>query len=121
MKITINTENINQIGSYEEGSFSEIELGDTLDFVKFEERQKLLGFVLSKLQYGGIIDIRGLDIRLLAHHVLYERNTIEDINVILQRNSFSDTNTICDILKKAGLSIEYKGIGLCRYNIKAKK
>lgn len=121
MKLVINTENINQITSYEEGSFSEIDFGETLDFVKFQERQKLLSFVLSKLQFGGIINIQGLDIKLLAHYVLYETNNLQDINVLLERGSYSDINTICTELKQAGLSIEYKNIGSCRYTIKAKK
>ena len=121
MKLTINTENINQIGSYEEGAFSEIELDDVLDFLPFGERLKILAVVLSKLQYEGIIHITGLDIRLFAHHVLYEDNTLENINVLLSRGSYLDIHTICEQLKQAGLSIQYKNIESCKYIVKAKK
>ncbi len=121
MKIVINTENINQIGSYEEGSFSEIELGNLLDLIKFEERQGVLNVVLSKLQFEGIIKIQGLDIRLLAQHILHQQNTLADINVFLAVASCVDTASICESLKQAGLTIQYKGIGLCQYSITAKK
>jgi len=121
MKITINTENINQISSYEEGSFTEINFGDTLDFVKFSERSKLLNLVLSKLQYEGIISIHGLDIRLFANYVLYQSNNLQDINVLLERGSYSEINAICTELKQAGLSIQYKNIDSCKYVVKAKK
>jgi len=121
MKTLFNIENISSIERHEEGSLEHILLNDTLDSIRFEEREKLLDFVLSKLQFRGIIEITGVDVYLIANHILSQSLDIKTINDILSKQSYGDINTLCDKLKKDGLKIEYKTCTSYTYKVIAKK
>lgn len=116
----IDIQNISQI---DDASCEHIQLNECLDYVRFDERQKLLQEVIKKLRYGGNIEIQGVDLLSLSNNLKNGRMTTKDINKIyLNGRKSNDTlrSTVGDV-QSSGITIEMTKIDDPLYYIKGKR
>lgn len=92
---------------------TEITVDDFLSLFYFDEIEKVINIILSKLRLGGTITFSDYDFELLAHQLDTGAINIEVLNMMFQGKnirSFVSLDLVESILNKFGIKIIEKGI-----------
>jgi len=75
-----------------DASIDKLVLNDILDFVSWQDRLKVIKMAVSKLAYGGIIEIRGLDLLDMSRGIFtMDVSIVEAQSILFQQRESSDT------------------------------
>ncbi len=110
---------VNHLDKVAAASVENIRLSTTLDYV--EKRGEVLELAVSRLRYGGEIEILGSDIYDVARGLHYAELDLEHADALLYRGRLSiDTlQNVVHQLEELGLSIKIKRIHKYVYFVKA--
>lgn len=112
---------INQLDEITNASIDDIRLGNTLDYVS--NRNDALRDVLSKLRYGGSIEILGVDIYDVGRGLAFCGLDLQEANKLLYegKQSVDTLQNVTATLQSLELEILIKRIHKYVYFIKAKR
>lgn len=111
----------NNLGDVHNASCEEIFIGDSLDY--FENRQEAFSYVLSKLKYGGVATITGIDLLSVCSLRKAFKITDDQAKEMLysKRRSVSSMSECLKYLKSSGMQVSLKRIDGARYCIKFRR
>ena len=137
MKVHVVTKNEEHIGGYErvEVANGKLELerfsdnecmhilaSDALDELSYENVKKFLASARQKLRMEGSVVVGGVDMRLLARHIINGSISTEDANqTLFNKKSCSDVSLVSDMLAELGLIIMSTRISGIHYEIEASR
>ena len=109
---------VNDLDKIANGSVDNIRLGTTLDF--YEKRTELLETVVSKLRYGGELELLGSDIYDVARGLCFCELDLDAADALLYRGrqSVDTLQNVVYLLEQLGLEVKIKRIHKYVYFIK---
>ena len=112
-----------QLDMVSDASCDTIIVGVSLDFVPVQHRIPLLQKILSKLSYGGCIEIEGTDVIEVSRLIYFGGLVSENICAALYngKQSIDSINNFVMLLEQFGLHVEVKQKEGYSYYIKAKR
>lgn len=114
-----NEVHVNDIDKVVDASIDSIRLGSVLDFI--EDRDNLLQVIVSKLRYGGEIELLGTDIYDVARGLHHAELDLDDAHKLLygNRQSTDTLQNVVHALQQLGLEVKIKRIHKYVYYVKA--
>ena len=85
-----------------------VNLDNALDYVKFHERDEILVAAISKLRYGGVLKMTGVDIAAMSQHLANGTLNIQDINTACLNGRHSSNTTKNMMEKLIGFDMDVK-------------
>ena len=110
------------LDKYSDNECSFILASDCLDLLSYENIQNSIVAMRKKMRIGSTLIIGGTDIRIFARAIINESIDLPTANTMLcDKKSFSDVNSISDILSGLGLTIVTTKISGIHYEIEASR
>ena len=110
------------LDKYSDNECSFILASDCLDLLSYENIQNSIVAMRKKMRIGSTLVIGGTDIRIFARAIINESIDLPTANTMLcDKKSFSDVNSISDMLSGLGLTIVTTKISGVHYEIEASR
>ena len=110
------------LDKYSDNECSFILASDCLDLLSYENIQNSIVAMRKKMRIGSTLIIGGTDIRIFARAIINESIDLPTANTMLcDKKSFSDVNSISDMLSGLGLTIVTTKISGVHYEIAASR
>ena len=110
------------LDKYSDNECSFILASDCLDLLSYENIQNSIVEMRKKMRIGSTLVIGGTDIRLFARAIINGSIDLPTANTMLcNKKSFSDVNSISDMLLGLGLTIVTTKISGVHYEIEASR
>lgn len=110
------------LDKYSDNECSFILASDCLDLLSYENIQNSIVEMRKKMRIGSTLVIGGTDIRLFARAIIHGSIDLPTANTMLcDKKSFSDVNSISDMLSGLGLTIVTTKISGIHYEIEASR
>ena len=110
------------LDKYSDNECSFILASDCLDLLSYENIQNSIVEMRKKMRIGSTLVIGGTDIRLFARAIINGSIDLPTANTMLcNKKSFSDVNSISDMLLGLGLTIVTTKISGIHYEIEASR
>lgn len=110
------------LDKYSDNECSFILASDCLDLLSYENIQNSIVAMRKKMRIGSTLIIGGTDIRIFARAIINESIDLPTANTMLcDKKSFSDVNSISDMLSGLGLTIVTTKISGVHYEIEASR
>ena len=110
------------LDKYSDNECSFILASDCLDLLSYENIQNSIVAMRKKMRIGSTLIIGVTDIRIFARAIINESIDLPTANTMLcDKKSFSDVNSISDMLSGLGLTIVTTKISGVHYEIEASR
>lgn len=126
MKIYTNDDipiTLEELSMIEEGSCEYIDINNYLDFIPYQERDKVLSVVLKKIKHGGKVSIDGFEIVAIAQFICNYKLDIDNANDVLfnGRKSCVQLNDLLKRVAEHGFVFSMVKIDSCKYFVEAER